>query len=370
MLVCLVCGCGGGGGGDEASDEGGGMQVLPPPPSGGSGNGGDCTGDLGCSCYRNDTCNGELECVAGTCAASTSCEGGVGCACYPNGTCDAGLSCQGGACVSAGSAGSGAPPAGGSGGGEAGAGGAPPPAADAPRFLSFSTNLTTLTKECGLGSCFARESAVFSAVLTDPDGIDDLIGGSLKDPDSGAAYGTFATDAGEGAYSLTLTWDAINAVHPIEGKGGASIVFRAEFFDQGGHAATQDVTLMFECMAETAIDVCDGDCTETDVDYENCGSCGRACDAAGPDVTRECHEGKCAYYAYSDEVTTATCSAYCTSLGGLACDPAASRLSWWNDNTSQWCTPMDTTGCNLDKGTTMPPPMCTLDSITCACTDP
>lgn len=42
----------------------------------------------------------------------------------------------------------------------------------------------------------------FSVVLTDPDGIDDLIGGTLKDPDSGSSYGAFVTEAGEGAYAL------------------------------------------------------------------------------------------------------------------------------------------------------------------------
>jgi hypothetical protein len=44
-----------------------------------------------------------------------------------------------------------------------------------------------------------------SAVVTDPDGIDDLIGGTLTTTDGASTFGAFATDASEGAYSISLT---------------------------------------------------------------------------------------------------------------------------------------------------------------------
>jgi hypothetical protein len=47
------------------------------------------------------------------------------------------------------------------------------------------------------------ESITFTAVLTDPDGIDDLIGGSLTNADGSIQYGAFVTSGQEGSYSLT-----------------------------------------------------------------------------------------------------------------------------------------------------------------------
>jgi hypothetical protein len=56
-----------------------------------SSSGGSCTaGDLGCSCYPNDTCNGDLTCVSGVCTSGTSptCSAvGGGPVCCPQGYC-------------------------------------------------------------------------------------------------------------------------------------------------------------------------------------------------------------------------------------------------------------------------------------------
>src|SRR5262249_50741953 len=148
--------------------------------------------------------------------------------------------CEGGACVeTAQTSGSGA-----AGGSEAGAGGSGASTAssssgatcqapfdlDAPKVLSFGTNVTTLTE---------GQSVSFSTVVTDPQGIDNLIGGTLKD-ENGATYGSFATSGQEGAYALTLSWDAINQVEAIafDYGGKATRTFAAEFFDVEGHSAT------------------------------------------------------------------------------------------------------------------------------------
>ena len=45
------------------------------------------------------------------------------------------------------------------------------------------------------------QTVVFTAVVTDPDGIEDLIGGTLEDPTTGGTYGAIATSASEGSYS-------------------------------------------------------------------------------------------------------------------------------------------------------------------------
>ena len=61
-----------------------------------------------------------------------------------------------------------------------------PPDPSAPRFLTFGTNVTSI----GWGG-----AVTFTAVLTDPDGIDDLIGGSLTSPDGAILLRPAATES-------------------------------------------------------------------------------------------------------------------------------------------------------------------------------
>jgi hypothetical protein len=74
---------------------------------------------------------------------------------------------------------------------------------DSPVILLLATNTDTLTQS-------DRESLTFSVVVTDPDGIDDIIGGTLEDPDGGT-YGAFISSAEEGSYTISLE------VRPDEG---------------------------------------------------------------------------------------------------------------------------------------------------------
>jgi hypothetical protein len=137
----------------------------------------------------------------------------------------------------------------------------------APRILSFTSNVTRLTENQGV---------VFSAIVTDPDGVGDVIGGQLRSP-SGGTYGTFATAAEEGAYSLSIGWSSIHQLEAINaGPGGTSRVFRAEFFDVAGHTVQQDITISLGCTEGTS-SICDGQCQATESDRFNCGSCGHIC---------------------------------------------------------------------------------------------
>ena len=56
----------------------------------------------------------------------------------------------------------------------------------APRILMINTNTKTIDE---------RAMLVITAVVTDPDGVDDLIGGALTAPEGEATYGAFATSA-------------------------------------------------------------------------------------------------------------------------------------------------------------------------------
>jgi hypothetical protein len=147
-----------------------------------------------------------------------------------------------------------------------GSGGSTSP--DAPKILSLNTNLSMMT---------ATDRLVVSAVVTDPDGIDDLIGGNLMMIGGSSAYGSFATAAGEGAYSISLSWNDIGTVEPINTAAGASASrgFRASFFDVAGHTVYRDIYVSLGCTS-TAQAACDGDCMTVDT-VEHCGSCDRQC---------------------------------------------------------------------------------------------
>ena len=107
-------------------------------------------------------------------------------------------------------------------GGTAGTGGA----IAAPIILSLATNVTSLTPS---------DSLVVTAVVTHPQGIAQVIGGTLLDPPAGGTYGAFQVSTTAGSYSLTLTWSQIKTVRDITTPvGGAGRTFRAQFFDQAG----------------------------------------------------------------------------------------------------------------------------------------
>ena len=134
-----------------------------------------------------------------------------------------------------------------------------------PTILTHGTNVTTLHPD---------ESLIITAVVTDPDGVDDLIGGTLLDAGGSATYGAFATSAAEGSYSLTLSWSAIHAVGSIEAPPmGTARSFVMRFFDVAGHVAeaTFSVTLRCRTSGDSA---CGGTCVDLQSDRGNCGRCG------------------------------------------------------------------------------------------------
>jgi hypothetical protein len=257
-------------------------------------------GDAGQSCYPNGTCNSGLACKAGTCV-TTGQTGDEGRPCYGNGTCNGDLVCQGGACVSTGTStgtgatggtggttGSGGKSTGGTGGttGSSTATTSTTKANSPPVILSFGTNVASITQ---------GEQVQLTAVVTDPDGIDE----------NGATYGAFATTAQEGAYQFSLSWDQLNQVTTIDFAAGATPqrTVKAQFFDQAGHMAEKTATITLTCKGEAA---CAGVCVNLLTDTKNCGSCGHACGT--------CDNGKCASWS-GCMAAGGTCASYCTGHG-------------------------------------------------------
>jgi hypothetical protein len=274
--------------------------------------------------------------------------GSVGEDCYPNASCNVGLTCQAGKCV-AGSGtltgGSGGQNTGGATGGTGGHGGAGGQTATTSTSTSAGTGGTsgtttssTTTSSGSTGSSAGAgpvilvlgsnvpsitqgESVTVSAVVTDPDGIDDVIGGILSDA-NGGIYGAFATTGQEGAYEMVVSWGQIQQVGSIDFAQGGSAqrTFTAEFFDQAGHTVQKPITVTLGCKGNGA---CAGVCLDMTQDANNCGTCGHTC-PAGP-----CYKSQCA--AFSNCLGHVTsCNAGCASIGKTCADkcPASGGVSF------------------------------------------
>lgn len=233
-------------------------------------------------------------------------------ACSDDTDCPGSAACEGGVCVEADDQGSGAGGApstaatAGAGGGASGTTGTGMSEPDGPKFLSFATNVASLTE---------GGTVTFTAILTDPQGIDDLIGGSLKSQGQ-ATYGAFITSGQEGAYEMTLSWDAIGQLQPIEFASGSDEerAFVAEFFDEAGHVATSTRILTLTC---DGLASCDGVCTDTQNDPSNCGACAYSCPA-----DFGCFLGRCAALDVCTDLPpngAITCDGICASKG-KACE--------------------------------------------------
>lgn len=182
----------------------------------------------------------------------------------------------------------------------------------APTILSLTTSVGSLTQ---------GESVTITAVVTDPQGIADLIGGQLQDS-GGGTYGAFTTSSDEGSYSLVLSWDAIGAVSPItfDGEGSRSVV--AVFYDQAGNEASEALTLRLTCDAGTACDSvcgmgeCGGSCVDLAADASNCGECGNTC-RSGVCATGRCGEwSDCFDERTSSEYWYLSATELCAIFGG------------------------------------------------------
>lgn len=113
--------------------------------------------------------------------------------------------------------------------------------ARAPLITDLSANVTTL---------HPRGALVFTATVTDPDGLEDIASGTLTTPGK-AEYGVFAPIA-PGQYEIRLTWDEIQLVSPIHTETGGSLrVFMAAFADEAGHPAVGQLSITLACVDPT-----------------------------------------------------------------------------------------------------------------------
>src|SRR5690606_24961768 len=143
---------------------------------------------------------------------------------------------------------------------------------------------------------------------SDPDGLDDIAGGTLFTDDGGFSYGPFVSAGQEGTYSISVSWAEIDQVATIDFESyELDRVFRAEFFDKDGHKVAMNTAITLRCDGGGA---CDGSCKDFQNDGANCGSCDKACEGG-------CGEAQClpifgTCIALDDGFST--CDDYCQSI--------------------------------------------------------
>jgi hypothetical protein len=179
-----------------------------------------------------------------------------------------------------------------------------------PEFLSFGTNITTMSES---------DTVTFVAVLTDPEGLANLVGGHLTDPSGQIQFGAFIA-TNQGSYSLSLTWPQIYQATNFQFVGQGPVKFVAEFFDVQGRNTTKDTTLTLACQSATW-GTCGGTCYDFQNDSAHCGGCG-TCNSVSSGTS--CSAGACAVEV-DDSSDTDSCMSACAAANGT-CSTACSEF--------------------------------------------
>ncbi len=177
---------------------------------------------------------------------------------------------------------------------------------DAPVLRALASDVASITED---------EQAQITAVVDDPQGTADLLGGTLESED-GATFGPFLA-TGPGTFAFALAWDALDATAPIELAPGRSSTrtLRARFVDTAGHEVVGELELELHCGALAA---CDGHCLDTLENSDDCGGCGVVCEpppGEGAEVDA-CVAGSCATRVCGP--IDVTCTEVCGAQG-MAC---------------------------------------------------
>lgn len=177
----------------------------------------------------------------------------------------------------------------------------------APEILDFSANSGRVTE---------GDRLVFTAMVTDADGLDDIVGGSLESG-SGGSYGSFQA-TGNGSYELALDWSELDTVQEVEFQDEEERSFTARFYDADGKEATAKTKVTLYCEGSSA---CAGSCVDLSEDPNNCGACSNRCEgfsAGNYNISATCDAGAC--LAPSECVTDLeqNCTEICAA-SGMSC---------------------------------------------------
>jgi len=146
-------------------------------------------------------------------------------------------------------------------------------------------------------------SLIISVVARDPNGLDDVIGGVVRDPGTENTYGTLEAIGNELAYEMTIPWSEMNVVKAITQNETRKI--EVVLFDRYGESTSDLIEVFLTCDPDESEDICDGYCVRFDTD-EHCGRCDRACVDGAFCRNRQCFVPDCG--------TETVCSGQCVDV--------------------------------------------------------
>lgn len=140
-----------------------------------------------------------------------------------------------------------------------------PPHPLGPRVQSFTASLSTLSDD---------DSATLTVVVSDPDGVEDIVGALLIEPISGSTLGTLSTAGAPGTFTATVSWSTWREVAPIEFvRGTVQRFIRVQFSDVDAHEVTSTLAFTMTCGNASA---CDSQCGQV-----RCAAEGNSCFSTG-----------------------------------------------------------------------------------------
>jgi len=163
--------------------------------------------------------------------------------------------------------------------------------------LGEGPKIESLTSDVALVTVYPT-TVVFSAQVTDPQGEEDIVGGSLS---SGAPLGDFVSTGAPGGYQLEVVVD-----ESLGWSDQGYVLVMATFVDEAGHVAERS----------TGIEMDIGGCSVAP-SHQACRDCFCAADPAGcASYTAFEHE-----HLYCGSTCSGACDAFCQSLAGGTPDP-------------------------------------------------
>ncbi|MBK7778592.1 MAG: hypothetical protein IPI43_31510 [Sandaracinaceae bacterium] len=191
----------------------------------------------------------------------------------------------------------------------------------------------------------SQASGIFNATVTDPSGLGDITGGTLRDPMTDMSYGDFA--GSNGTYTITLSWAEINEVRGIMVPAGGSVrVFEAVFTDMMGNSAFRQVAVTLSC-GGLLVTCAPGECRSLD-STAACGSCANDCTAVEMSVpglevdATGCQLDAVPYCTVTlSEDVRRNCSAACADQS-LECDTTEQHFGGYASGyCAEPCSPLD-----------------------------
>jgi len=160
-------------------------------------------------------------------------------------------------------------------------------------------------------------ATVITVQLTDPDGLDDVVGGLLVAEEAGEVIRPFIQVSG-GTFSVNLDWYDLDKTVGVEFVSEQTYRLRAEFTDAAGHRgwSTIDVTLACDVAA------CGGSCIDSEYDQDECETCDESATCASllynesppPPSSQLCPVSRQIFDALAD-CACSQCNAACGDTG-------------------------------------------------------